>query len=286
MMRLLSWNIQWGRGADGRVDLQRTANAIRAAGELDVICLQEVACNFAGLAGGACEDELAFFAAAFPDYTPVFAAALDVPDGGGARALFGNLLLSRLAVGQVFRHMLPAPADPGVNSMQRVCVEAVLSGARGPLRVLSTHLEYYSQRQRRAQVAALRDLQREACAQAAAGPVVPMAGSTSSFAQRPRPASAILCGDFNFEPEADEYALLQTPFAEPVPAWRDAWSVCHPQQPHAPSVGLHGAEWPAHAYCCDYFFVSADLAPRVTMVEVLAATAASDHQPVVLELMD
>lgn len=285
-MRLLSWNIQWGRGADGRVDLQRTVSAIRAAGEFDVICLQEVACNFAGLAGGAMEDELAFFSAAFPAYTPVFGAGLDVPDGRGARALFGNLMLSRLAVGQVFRHMLPAPADPGVHSMQRVCVEAVLSTALGPLRVLSTHLEYHSQRQRRAQVAALRDLQREAGAQAAAKPPVPKDGSSPGFAHRPRPASAILCGDFNFEPEADEYALLQTPFAEPVPAWRDAWSVCHPQQPHAPSVGLHGAEWPARAYCCDYFFVSADLAPRVTMVEVLAATAASDHQPVVLELMD
>ena len=283
---MLSWNIQWGRGADGRVDLQRTASAIRAAGEFEVICLQEVACKFAGLAGGAREDELAFFSAAFPDYTPVFGAGLDVPDGRGARSLFGNLLLSRLAVGQVFRHMLPAPADPGVHSMQRVCVEAVLNMARGPLRVLSTHLEYHSQRQRRAQVAALRDLQREAGAQAAAKPPAPMAGSSPGFAQWPRPASAILCGDFNFEPEADEYALLQTPFAEPVPAWRDAWSVCHPQQPHAPSVGLHGAEWPAHAYCCDYFFVSTDLAPRVTGVEVLVATAASDHQPVVLELMD
>ena len=48
-MRLLTWNIQWGRGADGRVDLARTVAAIRAAGEVDVICLQEVACNFPGL---------------------------------------------------------------------------------------------------------------------------------------------------------------------------------------------------------------------------------------------
>ena len=39
-MRLLTWNIQWGRGADGRVDLARTVAAIRAAGEFDVICLQ------------------------------------------------------------------------------------------------------------------------------------------------------------------------------------------------------------------------------------------------------
>ena len=285
-MRLLSWNIQWGRGADGRVDLERSASAMRAAGEFDVICLQEVACNFAGLAGGAGEDELAFFAAAFPDYTPVFGAALDLPDGRGGRSLFGNLLLSRLPVGQVFRHMLPAPADPGVPSMQRICVEAVVKAPRGPVRVLTTHLEYYSQRQRRAQMEALRHLQCETAAQAASKAPTPMKDSAFGFARWPRPASAILCGDFNCEPGAEEYALFQAPIGAEGPVWHDAWSVCHPHRPHPPSVGLHGAAWPNRAYCCDFFFVTSDLVPRATKIEVLAGTAASDHQPVVLELMD
>lgn len=146
-IRLLSWNIQWGRGADGRVDLERTRDTIRAAGPLDVICLQEVASNFPGLAGGAREDEPAFFAAAFADFEPVFGAGMDVPDGEGGRARFGNLLLSRLPVGQVFRHLLPSPADPAWPAMQRVCVEAVVEAPWGPLRVMSTHLEYYSARQ-------------------------------------------------------------------------------------------------------------------------------------------
>ena len=84
-MRLLTWNIQWGRGADGKVDLARTVAAIRAAGDFDVICLQEVACNFPGLAGGAREDEPAYLAAAFPGYEAVFAAGMDVPDGEGGR---------------------------------------------------------------------------------------------------------------------------------------------------------------------------------------------------------
>ena len=289
MMRLLSWNIQWGRGADGRVDLQRTANAIRAAGELDVICLQEVACNFPGLAGGAREDEPAYLAAAFPGYEAVFAAGMDVPDGEGGRARFGNLLLSRLAVGQVFRHLLPAPVDPAFPAMQRVCVEAVVSTGRGPLRVLTTHLEYYSQRQRRAQVEALRALHAEAAGQAAA----PAAGKESNpaFAARPRPAAAVLCGDFNCEPGSAEYLALQRPLpaSELAPDaerthWVDAWAVAHGARAHAPSVGLHGAEWPDRSYCCDFFFVTADLAPRVRAVEVRADTAASDHQPVVMEL--
>lgn len=298
-MRLLSWNIQWGRGADGRVDLARSAAVIRAAGEFDVICLQEVACKLAGLAGGAREDEVAFFAAAFPEHEPVFGAGLDVPDGEGGRAYFGNLLLSRRPVGQVFRHLLPSPADPAYPAMQRVCVEAVVDAPWGPLRVMSTHLEYYSQRQRRAQVEALRALQ----AQAADLARLPPMGKDASpaFAARPRPASAVLCGDFNCEPGSDAYRALQRPLPPPDdapanananahpagalrPNWVDAWPLVHGARPHAPSVGLHGADWPDRAYCCDFFFVSADLAPRVRALEVLADTAASDHQPVVLTL--
>ncbi len=283
-MRLISWNIQWGRGADGRVDLARTVAALRAIGDADVICLQEVAQNFPGLAGGAREDEVALLAAAFPDHEAVFGAGLDVPDGDGGRARFGNLLLSRYAVGQVFRHLLPSPADPAVPSMQRVCVEAVVAAPWGGLRVLTTHLEYYSARQRRAQVEALRALQAEAAEQAAA----PAANKESnpSFAPRPRPASAVICGDFNCEPGSDEHVAMLSLPAPGTPAWLDAWQVVAPCRAHPPSVGLHGADWPDRQYCCDFAFVTADLAPRVLALEVVADTAASDHQPLVLELAD
>ncbi len=134
---------------------------------------------------------------------------MDVPDGEGGRARFGNLLLSRLPVGQVFRHLLPSPADPAFPAMQRVCVEAVVEAPWGPLRVMSTHLEYYSARQRRAQVEALRALQAEAADQAR----LPAAGKESNpaFAARPRPAAAVLCGDFNCEPGSAEYLALQRP---------------------------------------------------------------------------
>ena len=58
-MKLLSWNIQWGRGADGETTLQRTVAAIRTLGEFDVICLQEVAVGFAHLQGGSPVDGVA-----------------------------------------------------------------------------------------------------------------------------------------------------------------------------------------------------------------------------------
>ncbi|MGE0012688.1 MAG: endonuclease/exonuclease/phosphatase family protein [Azoarcus sp.] len=283
-MRIVSWNIQWGRGADGRVALERTVAALHAIGDADVICLQEVAQCFPGLSGANAENGVAILSAAFPGYESVFGAALDVPDGMGGRARFGNLLLSRLPLGQVFRHALPSPADADVPGMQRACIEAVVEGPRGPLRVLTTHLEYYSALQRGAQIERLRELHREAVAHARAPGV--SKGANPAFRAWPRPVSAVLCGDMNCRPGTRDYAALFAPIAPEVPQWRDVWPLVNPGLPHAPTVGLHEAEWPDEAFCCDFFGVSEDLAPSVAGFRVVSATTASDHQPVVLDLMD
>lgn len=281
-MRIISWNIQWGRGADGRVDLGRTIAAIGEAGGGDVICLQEVAQSFPGLPGGHGEDGVAILSEAFPDHEVVFGPALDVSVGRGGRARFGNLILSCLPVEQVFRHLLPCPADPAVPGMQRSCVEVVLNAPFGPLRVLTTHLEYYSQRQRAAQVRALGALQDEiagyAGAHATGKEVNPV------FTPRRRPVSAVVCGDFNCEPDSPEYLLMSSGIEGDRPRWRDAWGVVHGEAPHAATVGLHGAEWPDRQYCCDYMWVTDDVAPRVVDFGVATGTDASDHQPVWLEL--
>lgn len=280
-MRIVSWNIQWGRGADGAVDLGRTSATLAGLGHPEVICLQEVAVNFTGLRGGPASDEVGWFAAAWPGYTPIFGPGLDLMGQDGARACFGNLILSRLPVLQVFRHLLPWPADPKVPSMQRACVEAVVMAPECPLRIMTTHLEYYSRRQRMAQVEALRRLQAEAAGHALEAP---SQARESVFAARPRPASAVLCGDFNFEPQSPEYVRLGAEIDGLVPNWTDAWAALYPDRPHGPTVGLHGAEWPDRAYCCDFFFVTGDLVDRLQGVGVEADSAASDHQAVILDL--
>ncbi|MBN3819179.1 endonuclease, partial [Paraburkholderia sp. Se-20369] len=50
-MRLIDWNIQWGRDADGVVDLPRTIATARRLGDFDVLCLQEVTRGFGALPG-------------------------------------------------------------------------------------------------------------------------------------------------------------------------------------------------------------------------------------------
>ena len=153
-----------GTGADGRILYRITTQAARQNLDDGTISMQEVAVNFPGLAGSDGRDQVAELAALLPGYTPIYAPATDLPDGGGGRKQFGNAIFSRLPVGQVWRHLLPWPVDAGVPSMQRVLLEVVARTEFGPLRVMTTHLEYYSLAQRQAQIDAIRRLHAEACA--------------------------------------------------------------------------------------------------------------------------
>ena len=260
----------------------RVARTARALGDVDILCLQEVAINFPGLAGSRGEDQMAELGAALPGYVPLFGVATDLDDGRGGRRQFGNAILTRFPVLQVFRHLLPWPADPDVPSMQRMALEAIVAAPAGPLRVISTHLEYYSALQRSVQVNRLLQLHAEACAHAR----VPRRDGQPGepFEAVLRPASAIVCGDFNFKPDDPEHARMIEAIEPGVPRLVDAWQCAHPGRPHPPTVGVHDKSWPL--YCCDFLFLTEDLAPRVERVAVDGVTQASDHQPVLLQLAD
>ncbi|HEX7951969.1 MAG TPA: endonuclease/exonuclease/phosphatase family protein, partial [Burkholderiales bacterium] len=205
-MKLITWNVQWCRGIDGAVDPARIVRTANKLADFDVLCLQEVAVNFPGLPGSRGEDQVARLSDALPGFSAHYGAATDVDDGKGGRSCFGNLILSRLPVLQVFRHLLPWPADAKVSSMQRVAVEAVVQAPWGALRIITTHLEYYSAVQRMAQVRALRALHQEACGHARQPRAAGKSGQP--FQPRPRPATALLAGDFNCKPEQAEHQLL------------------------------------------------------------------------------
>jgi endonuclease/exonuclease/phosphatase family metal-dependent hydrolase len=286
-MKLLSWNIQWCRGVDGRVDPARIAREARSMMDADVFCFQEVARGFDTLAASAGEDQFALLAAAFPGYTAVEAVAVDVPHENGSRRQFGNLLLSRLPVRQAWRHLLPWPADPLHADMQRVAIEATIeapmgSTNAGDLRVTTTHLAYYSAAQRLAQCNALR--QQHAAAQGHRQPPERADTSRGPFHWRARPGAGIVTGDFNCEPASPGHARMLAPFDDATPPFLDAWECTHPGQPHAHTVGLYDTvQWPRR-FACDFVFVSADLAPRIAAFEVDEKSDASDHQALLLTL--
>jgi endonuclease/exonuclease/phosphatase family metal-dependent hydrolase len=273
-MKLITWNTQWCCGLDGVVSPQRILDAARALADFDVLCLQEIAQGFEGMPG-APGDQPAQIAQALPGWQLFFGAAVDEFDHHGRRRRFGNLIATRLPVLQVQHHPLPWPADGGVRSMPRMCSELTLRHpVLGALRVMTTHLEYYSATQRLAQVRALGALHAQACAQAAAPPAGDEAGSP--FEAKAHTPHALLCGDFNLAPDSAEYAL----FAQA--GLHDAWRVLRPQQPHAPTFMLHDRRDGPQPMACDFVFVSHGLLPHVKRIQVDGTTQASDHQPVAL----
>src|SRR3982751_6447153 len=133
-MKLVTWNVQWCRGCDGRVDPERILRDARAFADFDVLCLQEVAANFATLKGSHGEDQFALLASLLPNFTPIAATPVDIDGPDGSRRTFGNMILSRLPVRQVLRVQLPWPSDPAVRSMPRMLLQAVVDAPFGPLR--------------------------------------------------------------------------------------------------------------------------------------------------------
>jgi len=271
-VKLISWNIQWCRGVDGKVDPARIARVAKELCDPDVICFQEVAENYDSLAGSAGENQPGLLKEQFQGYSAHFACAVDVPDGKGTRRRFGNMILSRLPVRQVFNHSLPWPAEAGVPNMPRVALEAVVEAPWGLVSVLSTHLEFFSAQQRAAQVERLCELQAERSAHSHGKP----AYKSGPFEPFERPAASILTGDFNMRPEDPSVARL-------LEVWTDSWRVSHPGAAHPPSFGLYDKEFASEPYCCDFVLVTKDLAPRVAAVRIDAETRASDHQPVIVE---
>ena len=289
-MQLVTWNTQWCCGLDGKADPKRIVDGARAlagAGGFDVLCLQEIAQGFEGLQG-APRDQPEQLAKLLPDYQLFFGAAVDeyVPAPGGTlqRRRFGNLIATRLPVRQVEHHRLPWPADGAVPSMPRMVTTVTVDApGLGLVRVMTTHLEYYSPRQRMAQAEALRALHAEAC-ERATNPPAPSEPQLPFFG-KPHTAQAILCGDFNLEPSEAEYTEIQRAEAAAAPhRWHDAWPLVHGDAPHAPTFRLFDRTYGPEPISCDFCFVDTSLVPRVRELRVDGATRASDHQPVCLVL--
>ncbi|MHA1599706.1 MAG: endonuclease/exonuclease/phosphatase family protein [Alphaproteobacteria bacterium] len=290
MTLILSWNIQNGIGADGVMSLERIAAVIKAMGEPDVICLQEISRHLALFEGGAAADQIAEISALFSGYTVIFGAAIEAAhdgaahDGADPRWQYGNATLTRLPVLSVFRHALPQPADGGVKHMARQATEITVATAQGALRVVNTHLEFHAAKQRRAQIERLRDIHHEIASSMRAPPKNDTAGPYQALA---RPEDCVMCGDFNMETDFDEYGAMLAPLAEGAAPFHDAWRIVHPERPHDPTCGVHDHnQWPQGPHCRDFFFVTDKIARVAQDVIVDTKTNASDHQPLMLRLAE
>ena len=283
-MKLVTWNTQWCCGLDGTAYLRRIVEGARQLADFDVLCLKEVSQGFDGLVGHTgrpansswrrcCLDSNVFFGAATDEFSPEGQAPALRQPGGHATAGDSRAASSRC-------RGRPTP----VSNRCRAC--APWSRCRSPLlgdvRVMTTHLEYYSAPQRLAQARAVRALHDEACALAATPPKALNDGS--AFQGKRHTPHALLCGDFNATGDDPAIAAIAAP--DGAHALRDAWPLVHGQGPRAPTFRVFDHTYGDKAVVFDFVFVSAGLAERVRRVDVDVQTRASDHQPVVVEFAD
>jgi len=277
-MRILSWNIQYGRAADGSAGLQNTLRHIQSMGKFDLICLQEVARNMDTYCEADEFDQVETIQAAFPDYQAVWGAGFSWPaasDQPSQRMEFGNLTLVRAELLDYKIHLLPMPAAPGQMQMQRLAVETVVNSATGPLSVLNMHLAFHDNGERQSQVAYICQLDADRRGQLAQ----PKQEGTGAYAAGYLPVARIACGDCNFGTDFDQYPYML------AHQWIDAWDLISSQAPRPNTCGIYDKEqWPEGPHTRDFFWLSQELADCGIDYRVDTATALSDHQPLMLEM--
>lgn len=303
-MQVVSWNIQATLGCDGVFSVQRIVDTLKQWPQADVICLQEVARFFPEHGHN---DQMALFCQAFPEYSPVWGAALSWPlaeapppseqktttsDQTAATALparreFGNLTLVRSEKLADYRvHVLPSPALDGIWQMPRCAVETLVcyqneDGSDGVVRIINTHLAFHHQGERRQQIDALSQIRYQAELKRESEPARDTHGC---YLPAPETAEVLLCGDLNLAVEGEDYDWLTNDLG-----WHDCWAMLNEETPHLPTCGCHDhKQWPEGEHCRDFFLCNTEfLMNRALSIKNLVVdtqTDASDHQPLCLTL--
>jgi endonuclease/exonuclease/phosphatase family metal-dependent hydrolase len=241
-LRVATFNIHHGVGADGRLDLSRTADVIAATGAT-IAGLQEVDRTLAPRSEWV--DQAAWLGERL-GMEVVHGATIDrvadpaVPDG--PRRRYGNALLSTNPV--LSWQAVALPGSP--RREPRGLVDARVDAGGTVVRVVVTHLQNRSRRERREQAAHIVDL---------------LAGGDGP------PGPTVLLGDMNAGPDAPEMRALTA-------ALVDVWAAVGDGPGHTFAA-------PSPFARIDHVLVSSRLAPVAAEV---VDTLASDHLPVVADL--
>lgn len=281
-MKLTTYNIQYGFGADGRYSLARIADTIR---DRDLIAVQEVDRHWSRTQH---DDQPAILSDLLPDHHMVYAPAFDMalPGERTKRRQFGPLIFSRWPI--LWSRTWPLPKrrmiDP-INT-QTAALEAVIAHPSGPIKLINLHLAHVGVEERLDQISFLKQLLGNPTTEG--GPWSgtddePARNWTEGEAEPPNPTRAIWAGDFNMEPGSTEYRVLlgQTPYH---PGARYADGLIDP----AAALGLHThvkeIAGETRLRQLDHIFLTPDLAPHVARVWADTTIPASDHFPLHIDL--
>ena len=283
-MQLVSYNIQYGYGRDGRYDLRRPVEAVRSA---DIVAMQEVE---RGWRRSNMDDQPELIWSMLADRYWIYGPQLDVDAstrGGDGRIVnrrrqHGQMILSRWPILSSRLLILPKLETSPTFNFVTGALEAVVATPSGPMRIYAVHLGYVSAAERMAQAAQLRDLVQRAPAEGGvwSGEDSDPAHWQSDEPAPPMPASAVVLGDFNAERKSEEMRLLTGRPEGLADAWvhllgRSADGVTFRADP------ARGVPADCHI---DHALVTPDLLPRLRRIWIDRTTEASDHQPVWLEM--
>lgn len=283
---VVTYNIQYGFGMDGRYDLDRIVAAIRDA---DVIALQEVTRR---MPNNNMVDMVAEITERLPGHFHVYGAPFGIDLGSSVENgqavnrhfQFGNMLLSRTPIRATRTLLLPRTATDDVLNFQRCALEAVVDTPAGPVRFYCVHLDHVSVEERLEQIAYLKSLAQHHGHLGGAATGL----STFGFPEVPRPDHALLLGDFNLEPESAEYVALCGTASDEYGRSRGTRNFVDVTRPEGSAIAEtltwfdpQGAKRPKRI---DYVFTTASLAPHCRDPRVDETDAGSDHRPVWIDI--
>ena len=279
-MKVVSYNIQYGRGLDGVIDLVRTCGALRGA---DIICLQEVD---QGWKRSDEKDQDVEIAGLMPSYYYVYGSSFDVDASNRAahgavinrRRRHGNMILSRWPILSSRSIDLPKHHYADKFNMQMTCVEAVIDTGTIVTRVYSYHAGYLDAVERLAQVADFAGIfARSPMEQGAWSGKADIDGDDwSNQRKTPQmPRSAIVCGDFNAAPGTGEYGLLLE-----STGLTDCWALADSANQQSTTLRKATSEDIQVEGKIDHILITPDLCGRLERVAIDDDADGSDHKPI------
>ncbi|BCM21561.1 endonuclease/exonuclease/phosphatase family protein [Mesorhizobium sp. J8] len=291
-MKLISYNIQYGFGSDGRYDLSRAARLVDGA---DIIALQEVERHWRRTN----EDEQPeILSSLLPDYYWAYGPAfdMDASEKRGGRVVnrrrqFGTMVLSKLPIVWSRLHTLPLRRTLRPLNTRNAALECMIRTPAGPVRVLSLHLAHIAAEERLEQIDYLLAEHRRAPSDG--GPWSgaddePQRNWSNGQPEPENPVAAIWLGDFNMEPGSAEYRRIvgNTPYhrgAAYIDGFVDAASVATESGPdfHTHEKIIDGRLAKRRL---DHCFVGGMLAGRVRSVSADIGEVASDHFPLRVDI--
>lgn len=283
-VRFASFNIQYGVGQDGQYDLERTTKELA---DLDIICLQEVTTNYRVCNFENQPDKLAKALNLYSVYAPAYESTADEVgvDGIIAHGLrgFGNMILSRWPIIYSRPHSLPRPQTkipaefhPSVD-FPRVALEAVIDINGQSVRVISVHLSHLPGAQQEAQIDVLKRLVANLPNEAPLWENNPRISAWSENKSAPTvPTSTMIFGDFNFEPDSNEYQQMTAPLLDATTSLIDGWYASNSKS----SSDLTCVENDGRFSRLDYLFATPDMSGKIVSAKVDQSIKVSDHFPI------